>query len=135
MDERVEPGHPPPPLSNRYNRTKERRKKYLSLILGGLVIIFLGGVVMDLDAFMEEPDYEGDQDTSEEYERYLDRARTINALGLLMRDLGLIPFGVGLVIGAFEDRELAPVIRLGLLLAAAFVVGIRVSGTISFVYI
>jgi hypothetical protein len=109
------------------------KKGYIFLITMGIVILLLGGMVMASAGFLREPDQDDYADNPEGYEddvdgyRYLQRL--IPSIGQIIQFVGLIVFSMGMLTGALTDMELPPMIRVGMLIALAIIIGFKISGT------
>ena len=74
-----------------------------------------------------QDDYDDVDDYQKEREDYFDTLRTLDAIGNLIQYIGLIPLSIGLIYGAARDNRLPANIRLGMLIAMAIVVGLKIS--------
>ena len=133
-------------ISPRYQRPQN--KGYIAIILAGIIIILVGGIINTASGFFDDPmqpdrdDFDQTEDYDKayreyqlDYEDYKDGVRVINTIGEIIQYIGVISFSFGMVIGALRDKELSPYARLGMLLSMGIVLGLMISGSITYYYL
>jgi hypothetical protein len=121
----------PPPAQPMMGRGYGPGKGYFILILVGLIILMVGGIIVASVGLMDDPDpkdYDFDEqdDLAEDIEEYNDAVRSMNSVGNLIQYIGLLFFGLGVLIAVFKDSSLANNTKLGLLIALGLMIGLKI---------
>jgi hypothetical protein len=119
------------PLQHNYPASRG----YVGLIIIGIIILLVGGIISVSWGLLDDPDespYSMGSSDNTDQEEYEDNCRIIRTIGSLIMFVGVIPLGIGLVIGAINDDSLHPNTRLGLLIALGLIVGFKIASFLSY---
>ena len=140
---------PPPPPGKSYDhkspRLRPARGSYLTLAIIGIVIIIIGGIIGSLSGFIDDPlrpdsddfndmdDYQkADKEYREDSEKYKDNVRLVTTIGDIVEYIGVLAFGIGMLLGALTDNELSQYTKLGMLIAIGVIIGFKIGGAINY---
>ena len=102
---------------------------YVALIIFGIIMLMVGSMIYVSWGFMDDPDSSDNDNYGKESEEYSDNIRTITTTGSIIQNIGLIILSIDLIIGATQDKNLSPNVRLGMLIAMGIIIGFGISSS------
>jgi len=94
--------------------SKSTRKDYIAIFALGIILLIIGFILTAAMTLTPVPSgYDG------EYETYIDTIRTLSALSLLFRQLGVLFFSISSFIGAIGDERLSGEVKRGMIIASS----------------
>ena len=113
----------------------QKNSTYVKFITIGLIVLMLGGVVTISANFINDPkrpddsyDSEAQDKYDDDAERYKDTTRVIRASGGILQLIGVTFLCLGMVVLGIYNKNLSPYVRLGLLIAAGLIIGLKFGG-------
>lgn len=114
-----------------------RTRYYSKIFVLGMLIIFMGYMLIAIVGYMEPPDkdeyevkYEDYNDAERNYVRDVDKYNTLtrnfNNTGDILTNFGIVMLVLALFIGAVNDRKLPHFVRMGMFIALGFIVAFNI---------
>ncbi len=116
------PQHIPPPMQNAPVSQMSPPRTYIAFLLAGVILLLIGGIVVNSTGLIDDPDEWDDGDREE----YSDTVRTYATIGNMIEYIGIMVLSIGLIIGAIKDDGLHANVRLGMLIAMGLIIGFKI---------
>ncbi|MEW5761100.1 MAG: hypothetical protein AB1779_10090 [Candidatus Thermoplasmatota archaeon] len=123
--------YPVYPPTAPYLQPKPAWNIYLLIGLVGILMIIVGGIVISSSGFLNTPyidDFSSLSDYSRAKENYEDTKRTVEATGNVIEYIGILLFSICMLFVGVKDESLPANVRLGIMIALALVIGLKISG-------
>ena len=118
----LQPQHIPPPMQNAPVSQMPPPRTYIAFLLAGVILLLIGGIVVNSTGLIDDPDEWDDGDREE----YSDTVRTYATIGNMIEYIGIMVLSIGLIIGAIKDDGLHANVRLGMLIAMGLIIGFKI---------